>query len=344
MTLGPLMVDLAGTDLTDEDREVLRDPLVGGIVLFARNYADHRQLQDLCASIHALREPRLIVAVDQEGGRVQRFRDDFTRLPPMAALGELHDSDAARARRLTEQLGWLMASELLACGVDASFAPVLDLQRSTVIAERAFHRDPVVVGSLGSALMRGMHKAGMVATGKHIPGHGSVSVDSHVASPVDERDYAHIEYQDLIPFAHAVRNGIDAIMAGHVVYPRVDEQPACFSSVWLQDSLRNSLGFDGAVLTDDLSMAGAGVVGDALARTHHALQAGCDMALVCNDREACITVIEGLHYEDNPLSQLRRTRLHGRAQCNWQDLHTLDEWRIASDAIARLDFAPELGH
>ncbi len=344
MTLGPLMVDVAGTALTDEDRELLRNPSIGGLVLFARNYTDRQQLQALCASIHALREPRLIVAVDQEGGRVQRFRDDFTSLPPMAALGELHDSDADRARRLTEQVGWLMACELLACGVDASLAPVLDLQRSQFIGARAFHHDPHAVGSLGTALMRGMHRAGMVATGKHYPGHGSVSVDSHIASPVDERDFQQIKQRDLMPFAHAVRNGIDAVLAGHVVYPKVDERPAVFSSVWLQHQLRDSLGFDGAVLSDDLSMAGAGVVGDTVARVNHALAAGCDLALVCNDRAACIAVLDGLRYEDNPLSQLRRTRLHGRARFTWQELHALDEWRITHDAIARLDFAPELGH
>lgn len=344
MTLGPLMVDLAGTTLTDDDRALLRNPRIGGIVLFARNYTDYRQLQALCASIHTLREPRLIVAVDQEGGRVQRFRDDFTTLPPMAALGELHDSDAARARRLTEQIGWLMASELLACGVDMSFAPVLDLRRGSVIAARAFHADAHAVGSLGSALMRGMHRAGMVATGKHFPGHGSVNVDSHVASPVDGRDLSQLKRQDLMPFAHAVRNGIDAIMAGHVVYPQVDTKPAVFSGVWLQQQLRDALGFDGAVLSDDLSMAGGSVVGDTVARVNEALGAGCDMALVCNDREACLAALKGLRYEDNPLSQLRRTRLHGRMHHTWQELHELDEWKIAREAIAGLDFAPELGH
>jgi beta-N-acetylhexosaminidase len=231
MTLGPLMVDLAGTELDAEESELLCNPLVGGVVLFTRNYIDHRQLQRLCASIHALREPRLLVTVDQEGGRVQRFRDDFTRLPPMAALGALHDSDADGARNLTDRLGWLMASELLACGVDLSFAPVLDLRRGTAIGDRAFHRDPATVGSLGSALMRGMRKAGMVATGKHFPGHGSVDVDSHVASPVDDRDYANLENHDLLPFTHAIRNGLGAIMAGHVVFPQVDALPACFSSV-----------------------------------------------------------------------------------------------------------------
>ena len=343
MTLGPLMVDLAGTELAAEDGELLREPLVGGVVLFARNYTDRQQLQNLCASIHALREPRLLVTVDQEGGRVQRFHDDFTRLPPMAALGALYDSDADQARTLTEQLGWLMASELLACGVDASFAPVLDLRRGTAIGERAFHRDPTAVGALGSALMRGMRKAGMVATGKHFPGHGSVSVDSHVASPVDERDYSEVAKQDLLPFAHTIRNGIGAVMAGHVVFPRVDSLPAVFSSIWLQDRLRNTLAFDGAVLTDDLSMAGAGVVGDALSRVQHALHAGCDMALVCNDREACVNVIDSLQFQDNPISQLRRTRLHGRVQVDWDDLHALDEWQTVGDAVARLDFAPELG-
>jgi beta-N-acetylhexosaminidase len=343
MTLGPLMVDLAGTELSAEDSELLCNPLVGGVVLFTRNYTDHRQLQRLCASIHALREPRLLVAVDQEGGRVQRFRDDFTRLPPMAALGALHDRDTDRARNLTERLGWLMASELLACGVDVSFAPVLDLRRGTAIGDRAFHRDPVTVGSLGSALMRGMRKAGMAATGKHFPGHGSVNVDSHVATPVDERDYANLVNHDLLPFTHAIRNGLGAVMAAHVVFSHVDALPACFSSVWLQDRLRDTLKFDGAVLTDDLSMAGAAVVGDTLSRVQHALTAGCDVVLVCNDRQACIDVVDGLQYEDDPISQLRRTRLHGRAQIDWDDLHGLDEWQFVSDAVARLDFAPELG-
>lgn len=345
MTLGPLMIDVAGTELTAGDSELLRHPMVGGVVLFERNYADPAQLKQLCDRIHALREPRLITAVDQEGGRVQRFRDAFTRLPPMAALGALYDSDVARARRLAEQLGWLMASELLACGVDASFAPVLDLQRglSSVIGDRAFHRDPAVVGTLGSALVRGMRRAGMVATGKHFPGHGSVREDSHLAMPVDVRTHQAVSREDMLPFAHAVRNDVGALMTAHVVYREVDDLPVCFSSVWLQQYLRDALGFDGAVLSDDLSMAGASIAGDALARARRALHAGCDIVLICNDRSACVKTLDGLDHEDNPISQLRRTRMHGRARLDWSTLHGLDEWRTVSEAVARLDLAPELG-
>ncbi len=346
MALGPLLIDLAGTALAAEDRELLRHPLVGGVVLFQRNFADPEQLRALCRELHALRQPRLLVTVDQEGGRVQRFRDGFTRLPAPAALGRLYDRDPARARGFAERFGWLLASELRACEVDASFGPVLDLGRgpSAVIGERALHADPRIVATLASAIVRGMHSAGMAATGKHFPGHGSVREDSHLDCPADERDYASIEARDLVPFAHLIRNGVDAIMTAHVSYPAVDAGVVCYSKEWLGGRLREQLGFAGAVLTDDLSMAGAGAPGDAPERVAAALAAGCDLALVCNDRPACLRVVDSVEHTPDPVAQLRRTRLHGRGALTAQALHDDPRWRAAREAVARLHDTPVAGN
>jgi beta-N-acetylhexosaminidase len=322
MSLGPVMLDVAGLELAAEERERLRHPLVGGVILFTRNYDSPGQVERLVREIHALRDPQLLVAVDHEGGRVQRFRPGFTALPAAALLGEHYDENRKRALRLAEACGWLMARELRAVGVDFSFAPVLDLNRgvSTVIGDRAFHSDPEAVADLAHAYMRGMHDAGMAATGKHFPGHGSIAADSHVALPVDEREFEDILLQDIVPFERMIHYGLAAVMPAHVVYARVDPRPAGFSRFWLKEVLRGRLGFQGVVFSDDLSMEGAKGAGDMVARAEAALDAGCDMVLACNDPPAADTLLDGLRIQDNPVSHLRLVRLHGRLPVSRQQL------------------------
>ncbi|TRO43812.1 beta-N-acetylhexosaminidase [Pseudomonas sp. ALS1279] len=286
---GSLMMDIAGTWLTAEDRQMLRQPEVGGLIIFARNIESPRQVRELCQSIRALR-PDLLLAVDQEGGRVQRLRQGFLRLPAMRAI-----ADNDNAEELAEHCGWLMATEVLAVGLDLSFAPVLDLdhQRSAVVGSRAFEGDPQRATTLAAAFIRGMHQAGMAATGKHFPGHGWAEADSHVAIPLDERSLDDIRACDMQPFKRLVHE-LDAVMPAHVIYSQVDEHPAGFSRRWLQDILRGELGFEGVIFSDDLSMAGAHVVGDAGKRIEAALAAGCDMGLVCNDRASAELALSAL--------------------------------------------------
>jgi beta-N-acetylhexosaminidase len=309
------MVDVVGKTLTAEEREMLMHPLVGGVILFSRNYESPEQVRALVDEIHHLREPQLLIAVDHEGGRVQRFRWGFTALPPMRRLGNLHDESPKRALRVAENIGWLMAAELRSVGVDFSFAPVLDLDCgvSEIIGDRAFHSDPEIVADLAHAAMRGIHKAGMAAVGKHFPGHGSVAPDSHIALPVDEREFADIAASDLVPFERMVHYGLEAMMPAHIIYSRVDPQPAGFSRFWLKDVLRGQLGFQGVIFSDDLSMEGAKGAGDVVERARAALRAGCDMVLVCNDPVSATKLIDGLGTHDDPVSHLRLVRLHGRA-------------------------------
>jgi beta-N-acetylhexosaminidase len=285
---GPVMLDIAGLELTVEDRERLAHPSVGGIILFARNYASPRQLDLLTGAIRALRDPPLLIAVDHEGGRVQRFHDEFTELPPMRTLGQRWDHDASGAAGEAERSGRIIASELAAHGVDFSFTPVLDLDhgQSSVIGNRAFHRNPGAVAELAGALCRGLRAGGMAAVGKHFPGHGFVTADSHTETPVDNRTLALLENDDLLPFRALIGDGLEGIMPAHVVYPAIDPRPAGFSDVWLRTILRERMGFDGMIFSDDLSMAGAGTAGDVVARADAALAAGCDMVLVCNDAPA----------------------------------------------------------
>lgn len=327
---GPLMIDIAGTELTDLDRERLCHPLVGGIILFTRNYRDRAQLTALCDAIHALREPRLLIAVDHEGGRVQRFREGFTRLPPMRALGQLHDSDPVAALAAARAAGFVLAAELRACGVDYSFTPVLDLDYgpSRVIGDRAFHRDPAVVVALAGALGEGLKAGGMGTCGKHFPGHGYVIPDSHVELPIDDRPLAAMA-DDLRPYRELA---LDAVMAAHVIYECVDCNTAVFSNKWII-YLRNDLKFDGVVFTDDLSMAGASVVGDMLARVQTAWAAGCDMLLVCNAPDAVAQVLDGWQPEIDARRGERVARLLPADTRRYPDPHL---YREALQALARL--------
>jgi len=278
---GSLMLDIEGTWLTAADRQILRQPEVAGLIIFGRNIEHPRQVRELSESIRAVR-PDLLLAVDQEGGRVQRLRQGFVRLPAMRSIaGHPH------APYLAEQCGWLLATEVLAVGLDISFAPVLDLdhQRSAVVGSRAFESDPQRAAQLAGAFIKGLNAAGMAATGKHFPGHGWAEADSHVAIPLDERSLEQIRASDLVPFV-SLLGQLAGVMPAHVIYPQVDDLPAGFSRRWLQDILRGELGYQGVIFSDDLSMAGAHVAGNAAERIEAALRAGCDMGLVCNDRGA----------------------------------------------------------
>jgi beta-N-acetylhexosaminidase len=339
MSLGPLMVGIAGLRLTQEEEEMLRHPLIGGVILFTRNYEEPDQLQALVTSIHAVKDSPLLVAVDQEGGRVQRFRDGFVSLPPMRQLGRIYDRDAKKARAFSQLIGWLMAAELRAAGVDLSFAPVVDLDRGTseVIGDRAFHGDPETVAELAHAFMVGMDLAGMRAVAKHFPGHGTAVADSHLVVVTDNRSYEDIAVEDLIPFERMIHYGVSALMAAHVIYPRVDEKPAGFSRLWLQEILRERLGFQGAIFSDDLGMAGAGMAGDLYQRAEAALEAGCDMVLLCNELAMIPILLDRLEGYRNPASQLRLARLHGRGKLDRVHVRLESSWQEALHAVAECD-------
>jgi len=346
MSLGPVMLDLEGTALSAPERELLVQPAVGGVILFTRNYDSPEQLGALVGEIHALRRPRLLVAVDHEGGRVQRFREGFTRIPPMGSFGQVYDRDRGRARELARTAGWVMAVELRAADVDFSFAPVLDLDRgvSSVIGDRAFHRDPEAVADLAHAFMAGMHDAGMSATGKHFPGHGAVVADSHKDLPVDERPWVDIQAEDIVPFERMIGYGLAGIMPAHVVYPAVDRQPAGYSRRWLQDILRGQLGFQGVIFSDDLDMAGAQLPagGDYAARARMALEAGCDMVLMCNNRPAAIEIVEALAGYNDPVAHMRLARMHGRRELSREALRRDPRWHQAVAALDRYGDDPSL--
>lgn len=312
--LGPLMLDVEGTALNDADRRRLSHPLVGGVILFTRNYASPEQIAALCREIHSLRYPSLLIAVDHEGGRVQRFRDGFTAIPPMRAFGDLWQEHPNSAKRLVREAGYIMGAELRAVGVDFSFAPVLDLDygSSGVIGNRALHSQPEVVADLAHALVLGLQEAGMSAVGKHFPGHGYVRADSHLAVPVDERSLEQLRLADMAPFRRLIEQGLAGIMPAHVIYPEVDAQPAGFSRRWLIDILRGELHFDGIIFSDDLSMEGASVAGGVVERAEAALRAGCDMALLCNQPEQADRLLAGLKWAPPPVSLIRFARMHGR--------------------------------
>ncbi len=328
MPPGPLMLDLRGPDLEADEREMLLHPLAGGALLFARNYQDPATLAALTAQIHALRDPPLLIAVDHEGGRVQRFRQGFTRLPPARRFGELYEQDETKALDLAEDAGWLLAAELLSVGVDLSFTPVLDLDAgvSSFLGDRAYHRSPLVVARLAQRLMQGMRRAGMTPVGKHFPGHGCVQEDSHHEAPVDKRSYADLARNDLAPFVQLINAGLTAVMPAHVVYPQVDARPAGFSPVWLRQILREKLNFQGMIFSDDLSMAAAAVAGDYLQRARAALEAGCDLALVCNNQPQAVMLLDNLKVKADPASQRRMASMRGKIS-QWSYRKLLDDER-----------------
>ncbi len=340
LPLGPVMLDVVGTTLSDDDLRRIRDPLTGGVILFARNYTDRAQLTALCDAIHAAR-PGVLIAVDHEGGRVQRFRTDgFTRLPAMRTLGSLWDQDVLQACKAATALGYVLATELRACGVDLSFTPVLDLDygQSSVIGDRAFHSDPRVVTLLAKSINHGLREAGMANCGKHFPGHGFVAADSHVAIPVDERDLAEILATDAAPYGW-LGLSLSAVMPAHVIYPKFDKHPAGFSKKWLS-LLRRELGFDGVIFSDDLSMEGASVAGTVVQGAHAALKAGCDMVLVCNSPDKADQLLEGLDPSvaiDAQRSAARIAALVPTAAAkDWQSLQADPGYRAACKLVKSL--------
>jgi beta-N-acetylhexosaminidase len=310
------MFDVVGTELTADDRRRLLHPLTGGVILFSRNYASPDQLARLTGEIHSLRNPPLVIAVDHEGGRVQRFRDGFTAIPPMRELGRAWDTNPQQASQLAAYAGFVLAAELRAHGVDLTFAPVLDVDygSSGVIGDRAFHSDPRAISELARGLLQGFRQAGMSGVGKHFPGHGHVRADSHHEVPVDERAYDEIEASDLVPFRRLVDAGIGGVMPAHVIYPAVDRHPAGFSQIWLKQVLRGKLEFGGLVFSDDLSMEGASVAGGVTDRAQAALAAGCDMILVCNNPASVDELIGSLDYPMPAVSLARLARMHGKPQ------------------------------
>ena len=339
MALGPVMLDIEGTELNADDIRRLQHPMVGGVILFARNYVNPAQLKALTESIHKVRQPPLLISVDHEGGRVQRFREGFTRIPPMREFGKIWDKYPKRAKQLAEEAGWIMAAELRAHGIDFSFTPVLDVDyaNSTVIGDRAFHRDVHAIVDLANSLMLGLKRGGMAVVGKHFPGHGFIATDSHVAIPVDERSYAEIERTDIEPFRRMIDLGMQAVMPAHVIYPKVDEKPAGFSRIWLQQVLRKHLGFNGVIFSDDLSMEGAVVAGSITQRALAALNAGCDMVLVCNRLDLADELLDTLEGPMNAVSLARIARMHGgHHPASMTALHENPEFMKAVHQIAQV--------
>ena len=335
--LGPLMIDLRGPEIDADERSWLQSPAVGGVILFTRNFRDLKQLSELVAGIRAARNPPLLVAVDHEGGRVQRFRRPFTELPPMRALGHLHDRNPPEALAAARAFGWLMASELRALDIDLSFAPVvdLDLGMAEVIGDRALHPSPAVVGALSAEFSAGANAAGMAMTAKHFPTHGGARADSHTALAADDRELDQLT-DDLDPYRHLIANGLESVMVGHVIFPSVDPLPASLSAFWMREQLRDRLGFDGAVLSDDMSMAGADIGSDCRQRILRSLEAGCDMVLLCNAPREIPGAIEALADYCNPASEPRLARLRGGAQQTWNELRASDQWRVARKQLNML--------
>lgn len=344
MSLGPVMLDIDGLSLTPADRDLLLEPAVGGLILFSRNYASPEQLADLVADVRALRSPPLIIAVDHEGGRVQRFREGFTAIPPMRVLGRQYNSDPDAALVLARKAGWLIASELRACGIDLCFAPCVDLDWgvSEIIGDRSFHAKATVVSELAGELSRGLRSEGMAAVAKHFPGHGAVVADSHENLPVDRREYGDL-LDDMQPYDSLISSGLVAgVMMAHIVYRQMDELPAGFAPFWIQRELRSRLGFDGAILSDDLSMKATRAYGSMPERAARALDAGCDMVLVCNDREAALVTVKALRDYSNPLSLVRLARLHGTGHVMRETLLASDEWHQANSELSAWTEPPQL--
>ena len=334
LLLGPLMMDVEGLSLTAEDQALLAHPFVGGLILFSRNYSSVIQVSELISSIREVR-PDIIIAVDQEGGRVQRFKSSLTRLPPLADIGKLYDKSPELAETYATELGWMMASEMLSLGVDISFAPVLDLAYgvSSIIGDRALHSRPELVTKLADAYIEGMNQAGMVATGKHFPGHGAVQADSHLELPIDSRTFEEIKQQDIVPF-EKLSARLAGIMPAHIIYDKVDKLPAGFSPYWLQTVLRSGLQFSGVIFSDDLSMEGAAVAGTYLERAEKALNAGCDMILLCNCREGVKAVLEDKTLVQHQANQQRLCALQGKPKMkSLEQLQSLSRYKAAQEMI-----------
>lgn len=338
--LGPVMLDVVGTTLSDDDIRRIQHPLTGGVILFARNYENRKQLTELTAAIHDAR-PGVLIAVDHEGGRVQRFKTDgFTKLPAMRTLGELWDHDVLGAIKAATDIGFVLAAELRACGVDLSFTPVLDLDygESGVIGDRAFHRDPRVVSVLAKSLNHGLALAGMTNCGKHFPGHGFVKADSHFDIPVDERKLKDILSEDAAPYGW-LGLGLSAVMPAHVIYPQVDKHPAGFSKKWLT-MLRQDMGFEGVIFSDDLSMEGASVAGSVVDGAHAALSAGCDMVLICNSPDKADELLAGLKIKSAAAAKMSAARvaslLPQASGPSWEELQEDPRYRAAKQTALSL--------
>ena len=320
---GPLIIDLSGPQLTVEDKELLQHPQVGGVIFFDRHYQSLQQIQALIKDIRSLCKSPLLFCVDQEGGRVQRFKAGFTALPALYTLGNHYDKKPEQALRLATTMGWLMATELLCVGIDISFAPVVDLDRkiNSCLAERCFHHDAAIVALLARAFRTGMRSAGMKAVAKHFPGHGGVAQDTHYSAAIDQRDYATILATDLRPFTALITDKIAALMVGHVSFPQIDDYPVSYSSVWLQDILRQRLNYQGLVFSDDLSMQGASILAGTpltiVQRVQFALDAGCEMLLICNDRPAAIAALDHLSNQNfyNPTLALKLKSMYSETTC-----------------------------
>jgi len=331
---GPVVVDVLGPVLTDEDRERIRHPAAGAVILFARNYENPEQLAALTADVERQREPALPVCVDHEGGRVQRFKEGFTAIPPMRTLGKQWDRDRQKARELATSIGYIIASELGAQGVDFSFAPVLDLDYggSSVIGDRALHFDPTAVGALGACLVKGLAQGGVGAVAKHFPGHGYAEADSHVAVPRDDRAFKEIARKDIVPYKAVIEAGLAGVMPAHVIYPQIDSQPAGYSAHWLQEVLRKQLGFQGIVFSDDLSMEGAAVAGGPPERARAAMQAGCDMVLLCNNPAGLDALLQSL----GEMPMASPERLDRMRKQGGRDLRKSVAYREAQEALQSL--------
>ncbi len=324
------MIDIEGQTLTLEEKEKINHPNTGAIILFSRNYNDPKQIKNLINEIRKARQGSLLIAVDQEGGRVQRFQNQLTRLPPAAAYQQ-HS-------QVTFDAGWLMAAELLSLGVDFSFAPVLDVDQgvSEIIGNRSFANDAMKVADLASRFMLGMKEAGMAATGKHFPGHGAVALDSHLALPVDHRSQAEIEKEDLLPFQILIRQGLQAVMTAHIEYPQVDTLPASFSEIWLKTILRHKLEFHGVIFSDDLNMAGAAKIGTPVQRAELALKAGCDMVLMCNNPSAADEILEQLPIKADPVRESRLKAMRGKPRFSRSQLLQSEQWHTARNKVGQL--------
>jgi len=335
--MAPVMLDVQGTSLSQEDKEIIQHPLVGGLIFFTRNYQSPEQIIHLTQQIRTVAKKPMLLAVDHEGGRVQRFRDGFSLIPAMGKLWQMSGEDLTLAKELAKQSAILMALEVQGVGIDISFAPVLDINNiSDVIGDRAFHQQADYVTALAEAFISGLHLVGMKATGKHFPGHGSVKADSHIDLPIDSRSKAEIFQQDLMPFQQLIKKGqVDALMPAHVIFPDIDSQAVGFSRYWLQNILREQLGFNGVIFSDDLSMQGAASAGGYIERAEAAQAAGCDMLLLCNNRDGCIDVLDNANISISLESTMRLTKLlkNSAEICPWSTRRENSIWQQATNLL-----------